>query len=385
MANQKNEGNAKPNPDELSQTNLEDPKSPKTEKIEPYKRENFFCSLLLDENKREAAKVVISIFGVLTTVLAAIGLIRTVEDSRENRKLVQQQLTQDRKQFDENQALIQQRLITDRFSKSATLLSDDDKAVRIAAIFALERIAKDSSIDHWTIMELLSVYVLEKSPLSNNKEKVNAISSDVQAALTVIGRRIVERDEGKTIDLSARYLQRANLIGANFKSATLFGANLRFANLNSANLSGANLSNTNASSSEFIGAKLISANLNTTELNRAKLSDADFSNADLSNAKLRKADLSNAILTNAKLADADLSGAILLNTNLLETKLIQAQLEGKEPPLICNSQLPQNWKISRDRDCDNIPSALYKTFPKDFPTLENAQKTVEEQRQKHWN
>lgn len=146
-----------------------------------------FWSSLLDDYRREAIKVIISMFGILATASAAVGLIWTVWDATEDRKLTQK------------------RLITDRFSKAATLLSNKDKAVRIAAIYSLERLAKDSPQDHWTVIELLSAYVLEKSPLvatkkeskqtpnskksivaQENKESIKSlkpIDKDVQAAL----------------------------------------------------------------------------------------------------------------------------------------------------------------------------------------------------------
>ncbi len=36
--------------------------------------------------------------------------------------------------------------------------------VRLGGIYALERIARDSPKDHWTIMEVLTAYVRENSP-----------------------------------------------------------------------------------------------------------------------------------------------------------------------------------------------------------------------------
>jgi hypothetical protein len=39
--------------------------------------------------------------------------------------------------------------------------------VRLGGIYALERIARDSPTDHWTIIEVLSTYVRENSPARN--------------------------------------------------------------------------------------------------------------------------------------------------------------------------------------------------------------------------
>ena len=89
---------------------------------------------------------------------------------------------------------------------------------------------------------------------------------DVQAVLTVIGRRRPENGDARiTIDLSEADLSRADLSGA-----ILFGANLSRAKLFGANLSRANLS-------------------------RADLSRADLFEADLSGSNLSGADLSSCL------------------------------------------------------------------------------------------
>jgi hypothetical protein len=79
--------------------------------------------------------------------------------------------------------------------------------VRLGAIYALERIARDSERDHWPIMEVLCAYVRSPEntgkPVDRPKETGNENPEvlrkwprtlspprvDVQAALTVIGRR----------------------------------------------------------------------------------------------------------------------------------------------------------------------------------------------------
>jgi hypothetical protein len=49
--------------------------------------------------------------------------------------------------------------ITDRFTAAVEQFGSDKMAVRLGAIYALERISKDSRRDHWTIMETLTAYV----------------------------------------------------------------------------------------------------------------------------------------------------------------------------------------------------------------------------------
>ena len=81
--------------------------------------------------------------------------------------------------------------------------------MRIGAIYALERVARDSATDHPTVMEILAAFIREHSqerwpPLRADVPKLEAAPRrtrpDVQAAITVIGRRDIRRDR-QPIDL----------------------------------------------------------------------------------------------------------------------------------------------------------------------------------------
>lgn len=123
----------------------------------------------------------------------------------------------------------QEKQITERFSKAVEQLGNEEsRTVRLGAIYSLERIAKDSKYDHWTIMEVLTAFIREKS--HDNREPDSTISQDIQTALTVIGRRNTENDlENERIDLRG-----ANLNGANLSKAKLDRANFKKAELNGA-------------------------------------------------------------------------------------------------------------------------------------------------------
>src|SRR5215475_6813697 len=53
--------------------------------------------------------------------------------------------------------------LTERFSKAVELLGSEKLDVRLGGIYALERIARDSRKDHWTVMEILTAFVREQS------------------------------------------------------------------------------------------------------------------------------------------------------------------------------------------------------------------------------
>jgi Pentapeptide repeats (8 copies) len=124
-----------------------------------------------------------------------------------------------------------------------------------------------------------------------------APTTDIQAALTVIGRR---KPGPGGISLTNANIPGANLTAADLSDAFLISANLSRAGLHNTNLSGAFLYNANLS-----GASLSGANLSRAILFAANLSGANLSRVFLFGANLSDADLSDA----AHLTQADLGGA----------------------------------------------------------------------------
>ena len=121
--------------------------------------------------------------------------------------------------------------VTERFTKAIEQLgATDDKGkpeleLRLGGIYALERIARDSERDHWPIMEILTAYVREHA--HHHHLPYRAIAADIQAILTVIGRRNMSHEKsGQTLDLHATELHAANLRDAHLEGADLEGADL---------------------------------------------------------------------------------------------------------------------------------------------------------------
>jgi hypothetical protein len=158
--------------------------------------------------------------------------------------------------------------ITDRFTKAIDQLGavetgPDGKPkinleVRLGGIYALERIARDSPTDHWTIMEVLSTYVRENSPATINAGKSSGghpsqrittppevareqhLRADIQAILKVVGRRTIHYDPaGLQVDLTNANLNGAHLYGAHLERALFDGAHLERARFDGAHLEGA--------------------------------------------------------------------------------------------------------------------------------------------------
>ncbi len=205
----------------------------------------------------DVVKVIISAFGVLATIFAGVGLFLTYQNSQAERQLNTE------------------RLVTDRFAKAVEQLGSQDIHVRVGAIYSVEHIAKDSPKDHWTVMEVLTAYVRDKSPLPKNwaetapgkRQLLPHVATDVQSALTVIGRRETKNEpEKKNLDLSS-----INLCGVKLSGVNLNRTNSNRTNSNRADLSGANLNDANLSSADLSRADLRGAkNITLEQIKQAK-------------------------------------------------------------------------------------------------------------------
>lgn len=180
----------------------------------------------------------------------------------------------------------------------------------LAVINDLEQIAQNHPQYHWIIMDILTTFVRENAPYMPQEKVTSNLSTkirvDIQAALTVIARRDLNKDpENEQLDLSHTDIRGANLNRANLKQTNFYQANLAGANLTEANLAGAILS---------------AANLEGTNLYLANLEGAILSAASLKGANLEGANLHCASLYLAGLNGAAINDAILDGANLREAK-----------------------------------------------------------------
>lgn len=230
--------------------------------------------------------------------------------------------------------------ITERFTRAVDQLGNDKLNVRLGGIYALERIAHDSRDDHPQVMEVLTAYVREHAPwpqesttaaegselLTGLIEAIRALErvakggetdstaaataptprrgdnpveipgpwpqrhrlADVQAAMTVLGRRNAAHDVAP-LDLAntdLRYLALNWGWGSGHgHEANLQGADLRRSNLNEARLAGANLQGAILYKTILSGALLPKANLQGAVFTLTKLDGAYLKGANLQAAE----------------------------------------------------------------------------------------------------
>lgn len=184
-----------------------------------------------------------------------------------------------------NLHVAQEGQIADRFTKAIEQLGSGrdggpNLEVRVGAIFALERIAKDSGRDYWPIMEVLTTYVRETAPWPPSATTAASQfpqvrpRADVQAALTVIGRRRARYRQGEeyALDLHGADLRGAALHYLHFEAARLYGSNLSNAHLVGSDLQGAWLYEADLAGADLTGADLRSVvDLTAEQLLRARM------------------------------------------------------------------------------------------------------------------
>jgi uncharacterized protein YjbI with pentapeptide repeats len=209
---------------------------------------------------------------------------------------VHQQQSADRKfKEQQNEFLRQQQsahdlLVSNQVSKGFEDLGSAQLMVQIGGIYALEGVMNGSPQYHQAVLEGLAAFVR-----ANTKEKANT-ATNVQAALTVIGRRAAGAGR---LDLDNANLSDADLAGADLTGANLFNANLTFAHLAGANLTGAVLFAADLTGANLTGADLDSTNLAAANLFVAHLAGANLTGADLDGANLAGATINQRQLDNA--------------------------------------------------------------------------------------
>lgn len=167
--------------------------------------------------------------------------------------------------------------ITERFTRAIDQLGSVDKdgnknlEIRIGGIYALERIARDSKKDHIPVMEVLTAYVRENAPYKQEApiliKDTPDLPVDIQAILTVIGRRELAHEEGTDyhLNLAETNLGKARFMKAKLQEASFFAANLKMARFWEADLQGASFWRADLQGAFFSKADLQWANMSLTE------------------------------------------------------------------------------------------------------------------------
>ncbi|MFC5288052.1 pentapeptide repeat-containing protein [Actinokineospora guangxiensis] len=207
--------------------------------------------------------------------------------------------------------------ITDRFTRAIEQLGNDNVDVRIGAVYALERIARNSPADRTAVQFTLAAFVRNHAPwhvgssggpvhptvVVEERPWLQILAPDIQAAVGVLARRLPAPRARREFPVDPKlYLSRVDLRGVQlYRGRRLVNTQLRYANLARSWLEGTRLDGCDLKSADLRRCRLVDASLLQANLNGAFLSGADLSGADLRESDLRGADLAEAILDGAKL------------------------------------------------------------------------------------
>ena len=276
----------------------------------------------INENRKTVAQIVGGVF-------ILVGLYIAWVRSEAARKMVE---------------VNREQQLTDLYVKAVEQLGSEKLQIRLGGIYALERIARESLKDHWPIMEVLTAFVRENAPRREEEPMVETRKdvaipidpwsptekppTDIQAVLTVLGRRARTYGQGEEhpLDLRDTHLAGANLFKANLQGAIFKRANLKEAifinaSLQNSDLSGSNLHFAQLNGANFQGSYFNKANLKETNFYEGNLQLANFYGANLMHAKLIKANLQNACLI-----EANLKGTLLMEAHGLTQDRVAAAI-----------------------------------------------------------
>jgi hypothetical protein len=205
--------------------------------------------------------------------------------------------------------------ITEQFNKAIEHLGSEQVDVRLGGIYALERIASISERERGPIVEVLTAYVREHAPTPALRDDppdpatLPAPKADVQAAMIVLARRVIDERHGDDLDLSGVDLRRAYLASPKVMVARFRGVNLQEALLQASNLQAADLRSADMWQVDLRWSNLKSANLHHAYLREGDLREAELQGADLRETRLQGADLRGANLNGARLDGAQANQA----------------------------------------------------------------------------
>jgi hypothetical protein len=153
-------------------------------------------------------------------------------------------------------------IISQQVSKGFEQLGSDKVVVRLGGIYALEGVMNTSEQYHQPVLEGLCAFVRDGTKADTDQPP----ATDIQAALTVIGRRAAGTGG---VDLNGSHVSKAKLSLANLREADLNGADLSGADLSFADLFLADLRGADLSGADLSFAHLEFTNVTQSQLDKA--------------------------------------------------------------------------------------------------------------------
>lgn len=193
---------------------------------------------------------------------------------------------------------------------------------RLGALYSLERLLRESEKDQRAILETLCAYVRENSPveLPQNEEQASLFRrgdlpptatrrGDVQAALTIVGRRSDQVRSRAKVELWRLDFRNSNLISYDFSGLNFNRADFSNSFLNAADMTGASFDDCIFTHTFLRAALMKNASFRTSIFKDSDLEKAEIDKTNFGGAKFIATDLREAQVTNIALEGANLDEA----------------------------------------------------------------------------
>lgn len=194
---------------------------------------------------------------------------------------------------------------TSRYTEAVKQLGDDSPTINYGGIYALQRLAFESTpyANPWMVLQLLSAHIREKSAEPrelHDQANGRLLEVDRTAVAALKALDSLSMNRLAPVDLTRTYLAKVDL-----RHGFLQGVNF-----SGAVLSGADLSLSRSQHCSFNDAVLVDADLSSADLTRASFVQADLRGASLEGVNLEGCDINGADLTGAAFQNAELKGVL---------------------------------------------------------------------------
>jgi hypothetical protein len=230
----------------------------------------FFVFPTEQDERAEFAKIVVQIVGGAIILVGLRFTYLTLMLSAESDRRADKQLVIELQSKD-----------ADRFFKASEQLGSNEEAVRIAALYSLERIANERDDYYHQVIEVICSFIRGRSEVDRAgfegydqmPEKFPRTSNDIEAAFKVLARRKYMLGAGEKAPLD---LRRANLCGLKITSADFQESDFSNALMIDISISKSNLSGANFALADLRWAAFTETNFIGTTFVVARLDDARF-------------------------------------------------------------------------------------------------------------
>jgi hypothetical protein len=161
--------------------------------------------------------------------------------------------------------LTQEGQFSDRYTKALSLLGEPQPELRLGGIFALERLARQSTEDDGPMIDVLAAYIRLYAPWPPRKPEGRR-DAEVVTSLRVLGRRTAAQRARESVIL--------NLSQTDLHGFVLDNLNLRDIDFHEAHLEGSTLRGTSLAGSFLLGAHLEGALVASWDISQEQIDSA---------------------------------------------------------------------------------------------------------------